>query len=83
MCPHDEEIEKIKKQLVEIYHPKDIILFGSCAKERVTHKSEYDVDLDIVVYTPSEWEKYKDSTATFAGIINRTGVSLIGRQRSE
>lgn len=39
---------------------------------------EYDSDLDIVIYTPQEWQKYKDNKASFAGIINRTGVSLIG-----
>jgi predicted nucleotidyltransferase len=39
---------------------------------------EYDIDLDLVVYTPQEWQRYKEDKATFAGIINRTGVSLIG-----
>ena len=39
---------------------------------------DYDVDLDVVVYTPGEWQKYKDDKATFVGIINRTGASLIG-----
>lgn len=34
---------------------------------------EYDIDLDIVIYTPSEWSKYKDDKATFVNIINRTG----------
>jgi len=39
---------------------------------------EYNVDLDVVVYTPLEWQNNKDNQATFAGIIKRTGVSLIG-----
>ncbi|MCM8900641.1 nucleotidyltransferase domain-containing protein [Caldicoprobacter algeriensis] len=39
---------------------------------------EYDVDLDIVIYTPSEWSRYKDDRASFANIIKRTGVSLLG-----
>jgi len=39
---------------------------------------EYDLDLDVVIYTPKEWQSYKDNKATFAGIINRTGVSIIG-----
>ncbi|WES36636.1 hypothetical protein P0092_16245 [Ruminiclostridium papyrosolvens DSM 2782] len=39
---------------------------------------EYGVDLDIVIYTPSEWSRYKDDKANFANIIKRTGVSLVG-----
>lgn len=102
MSLYDNEIERIRNQIIEKYNPVDIILFGSCAKGRVTKKSdvdicvimpmtnrretvqsillnvEYDVDLDVVVYTPEEWQKYKDDMATFAGIINKTGVSLIG-----
>ncbi len=38
---------------------------------------DYDVDLDIVLYTPSEWSRYKDDRANFANIIKRTGVSLV------
>ncbi len=40
--------------------------------------NEKDVDLDIVVYTPEEWRNLKDNPATFAGVINQTGVSLLG-----
>ena len=32
MRPYDKEIENIKKQIINQYHPSDIILFGSCAK---------------------------------------------------
>ena len=102
MCPYDFEIENIKNQLIRKYHPIDIILFGSCARGRVTRRSdidicmiletndkrkivrdilfevEYEVDLDVVVYTPQEWQTNKDDRATFASIIKRTGVSLIG-----
>jgi predicted nucleotidyltransferase len=102
MCPYDLEIEYIKNQLIEKYNPDDIILFGSCAKGRVTRSSDvdicliletkdkrkvvrdillevqYNVDLDVVVYTPQEWQNNKDDQATLAGIIQRTGVSLIG-----
>lgn len=39
---------------------------------------EYDIDLDIVVYTPDKWEKYKEDESTFANVIKRTGVSVIG-----
>lgn len=38
----------------------------------------YDIDLDVVLFTPKEWEQYKENQATFAGIINRTGVCLYG-----
>ena len=102
MCPYDFEIEYIKNQLIKKYNPIDIILFGSCARGRVTRSSdvdiciiletkdkrkivrdilidvEYKVDLDVVVYTPQEWQDNKDDQSTFAGIINRTGVSLVG-----
>lgn len=102
MCPYDKEIDIIKNQIIMKYLPKDIILFGSCAKGLVKRGSdidicviietgdkrktlsemlvniEYDVDLDIVIYTPTEWLKFKDDKANFANIINRTGVSLVG-----
>lgn len=39
---------------------------------------DYNLDLDIVLFTPKEWEQYKGNQATFAGIINRTGVCLYG-----
>lgn len=102
MCPYDLEIEYIKNQLIKKYNPTDIILFGSCARGRVTRSSdvdiciiletedkrkivrdilievEYNIDLDVVVYTPQEWQNTKNDRATFAGIIKRTGVSLIG-----
>lgn len=39
-----------------------------------------DFDVDIVVYTPAEWMKYKDDMAAFAGVINRTGRSLMKKQ---
>lgn len=102
MDRYNQEIEKIKNQLVRKYQPVDIILFGSCAKGRVSRNSdidlclifdttdkrkmimdilseiEYDVDLDVVIYTQEEWRKYKNNKATFAGAINKTGVSLFG-----
>lgn len=103
MYPYNMEIENIKNQLITKYSPHDIILFGSCAKRRVSRSSdvdiciiletkdkrkivrdilievEYNVDLDVVIYTPQEWQNNKDDKATFAGIIKKTGVSLLGR----
>lgn len=102
MCPYDDEIRYIAKQIMEKFAPIDIILFGSCAKGRVTSVSDIDIcvimdtdnkrqtvmdillvieserDVDIVLYTPSEWLKYKDHQETFTGVINKTGVSLLG-----
>lgn len=102
MCPYDDEIDKIKNQIVNMYNPVEIILFGSCARGRVSRSSDIDfcvilntddkrsmvrdillnvdcyADLDIVIYTPEEWVKYKGDLSTFAGIINKTGVSIIG-----
>lgn len=100
MTPYDKEIESIKNQILKKYNPTEIILFGSCAKRRISKRSdidmcviletndkrktlrsilveiEYDVDLDVVIYTPDEWQKYKNDKATFAGLINKTGVRL-------
>lgn len=39
---------------------------------------DYDVNLDVVVYTPTQWQQYKDDKAMFAHIINKTGVSIVG-----
>ncbi|MGB9813722.1 MAG: nucleotidyltransferase domain-containing protein [Thermovenabulum sp.] len=102
---YTEEIDKIKKQIMEKFKPVDIFLFGSYAKGLITKKSDIDIcvimdikkeekremarrilievecesDLDVVVYTLEEWEKYKDDPSTFANLIKRTGVSIIDR----
>lgn len=102
MCSFDDEIDKIKNQIIKAYLPEKIILFGSCAKGVVTEKSdidicivlennnkrelaqriimeiEYEHDLEVVIYTPTEWEKHKNDTASFANLIQRTGVTLYG-----
>lgn len=36
-------------------------------------------DIDIIIYTPEEWDLHKKSRGTLAEIINRTGVSMLGR----
>lgn len=98
---YEKEIERITEQIIEKFHPADIILFGSCAKQRIRKGSDidicviaetdnkrdliqrilyevdYDIDLDIVVYTPAEWDKYREDRACFANVIYRTGVNLI------
>jgi len=37
-----------------------------------------DVDLDVVVYTPKQWEQYKNDKSRFAHVINKTGVRIGG-----
>ena len=99
---HDEAVQNIKNQIVNKFHPVDIILFGSRAKGLVRNRSDIDicvikdtnnkrklvqdilleidcdVDLDVIVYTPAQWEKYKNDKSMFAHVINRTGVSIGG-----
>ena len=40
---------------------------------------ECDADVDIVIYTPDEWQRHKSDPANFAYIIANKGVSLVGR----
>lgn len=40
-----------------------------------------DTDVDILIYTPDEWHRYKDDPANFANIIANKGVSIIGRHQ--
>lgn len=35
-------------------------------------------DIDLVLYRPEEWERYKEDGATLAGIISRKGIVLYG-----
>ncbi len=49
--------------------------------EKILLEIEYDSDVDIVIYTKEEWERYKDDPSTFANIIFRTGGSVIGRYK--
>ena len=47
--------------------------------QEMLYELEYSVDLDIVIYTEKEWLKYRNDLSTFASIIYRTGVTLLGR----
>ena len=42
MIPFIEEIEEIRNQIVQLYNPHEIILFGSCAKGRAREDSDID-----------------------------------------
>ena len=94
MIPFIEEIEEIKNQLIKLYNPSKIILFGSCAKGIA--KKDSDIDLCVIgdyddkksrlmdmlinieSHKDNEWIKYIQDTATFASLINREGVVLYG-----
>lgn len=39
---------------------------------------ESEKDIDLILYRPTEWERYKEDTTTFASIINRKGMILYG-----
>lgn len=47
--------------------------------QEMLYELDYLVDLDIVIFTEEEWKKNRDDLSTFASIINKTGVSLLGR----
>ena len=46
MIPFIDEIEEIKNQIVELYSPQKVILFGSCAKGIA--RKDSDIDLCVV-----------------------------------
>ncbi len=47
--------------------------------QRILMEIEYERDLDVIVYTPVEWQKYVNDTSTFAYKIDTTGVKINGR----
>jgi len=97
-----EELEKIKNQIIELYSPSKIILFGSLAKKCI--KASSDIDLcvvidtedkralirdmylkistnkpyDILIYTISEFEKYKEDGLSFLYKILKEVVVIHG-----
>lgn len=66
MIPFKEEIEKIKNQIVQLYNPHEIILFGSCARGRVREDS--DIDICIVLDFESKKELLMDLTMKIESI---------------
>lgn len=48
------ELDSIKRQIVELYSPKKIILFGSLAKKQI--KATSDIDICVVVNTKDKRE---------------------------
>ena len=50
----DKEIDYIKKQLIEKFNPKEIILFGSVAKG--IFRDDSDIDLCIIINTINKRE---------------------------
>ena len=79
LLPIEKEIAGIRDQLIALFHPIQIYLFGSWVKGRARQnsdidicliietedkreltreillKTEYERDLEVVVYTPKEW----------------------------
>ena len=53
-----EELHNIKNQIVELYSPFKIILFGSLSKHRVKENS--DIDLCIIIKTENKRELLTD-----------------------
>lgn len=94
--------EYVSKQIIDIYSPEKVVLFGSNAKGTAKYKSDidlcvivstsnkrelladmyYSIDsekpLDILLYTPEEWEQCIYDSTSFAYKINREGVVLYG-----
>nr|WP_172596786.1 nucleotidyltransferase domain-containing protein [Clostridium butyricum] len=54
MIPFSDEIKKIEEQIIQLYNPEKIILFGSCAKGMA--KKDSDIDLCVIL----EYENKKD-----------------------
>jgi uncharacterized protein len=72
MGSFDKELEHIKKQIVESYEPKEIILFGSVAKG--VFKANSDIDLCIVKDTN---DKKKLLTEMYVGIDSSVPFDLL------
>lgn len=53
-----EELERIKSQIVELYSPSKIILFGSLAKKCI--KSSSDIDICVIVDTDDKRALVRD-----------------------
>ena len=52
------ELENIKNQIVELYSPFKIILFGSLAKKCI--KASSDIDICVVIDTENKRELIRD-----------------------
>lgn len=102
VLPIEREIIDVRNQIIDLFRPEQIYLFGSWAKGTARQNSdidlcviaaakdkralvraillqvEYERDLDVVVYTPREWEQYHQDSTTFAYTIHATGVKIYG-----
>ena len=100
--PNEYILKDITRQIVDMFFPLKILLFGSHAKARATNKSDidlcvvadsdnkrktltemyYNIDcekpIDIMLYTPSEWDELVTDSTSFAYKINTEGVVLYG-----
>ena len=99
------DFKNITEQIIDLYSPQKILLFGSRAKGTATERSDIDlciimetqrnkerrrlladmycdiespVPIDILLYTPEEWEHCVKDKCTFAYKINKEGIALYG-----
>lgn len=72
MGSFDRELENIKKQIVENYEPKEVILFGSVAKGIFNNNS--DIDLCIIKDTS---DKRKLLTEMYVDICSSIPFDLV------
>lgn len=42
---------------------------------------EHDIPIDIIIYTPEQWDEHIKSKQSFAHIINSEGIVLYDRQK--
>lgn len=103
-----EEIEHLKKGIARRFHPKAIVVFGSCASGTATERSDidlcviietnnkrklngemseyiyaedgldFDQPVDLLIYTPEEWNKHVKTPGTFANLIEKKGEMIYG-----
>lgn len=97
------EIQSIKEQVIRLFKPDKILMFGSQAKGSAIRKSDIDLciilntdnkralladmylkidtnrPLDLILYTPEEWNQVVGESGTFAYTIAEKGKEIYGR----
>ena len=68
----EEELERIVEQMIRLYQPKSLILFGSLEKGAVRENS--DIDLCVVVDTPN---KRKLASDMYIHVESRVAFDLV------
>jgi predicted nucleotidyltransferase len=100
------ELQRITEQIVALYSPEKLLLFGSQAKNKARPSSDIDLcvvlptnnrrrlladmyytiqtekPLDIILYTPEQWDDNVSDATSFAHVINTEGIVLYGGQQA-